>query len=1483
MDRKLLPYEHQLIDALDITKDEYLQFVAIQQEYADNKAGTILDVRNTGIDPFTVGIVLTVVGAIFSVGAALLAPKPNIPSAPKDQRRSREQRFAPTFGFNSTQELASYGDPVNLVYTNQNPYADVRVSGSLVWSAIENFGSTQFMQLLLVLGASQIQEIDYTRTAFGQTSMSDLSSQSVFIFGKSAGAEGVPKFSELISGFGSKEFFPARLKPSTETRPACLVAFNNGREKGFSQAYTPSTATSLGVFDVIPINVEVRSRDTEGKREESNISIEMPSEKFDNRKWTSNQGNFQENDKIQLFFEKAGEGGGDKQPQKAGEDMRRQMLETLDFGATYMLGTAKFKLITLSSATSIDQGVVTADFKCIKSGRTPSTDYGRKEPRTENRELRQQFEQAQAILSDPHKEEGETLTATKLKANVTYRIASLGQKNSQTDFTLIGALENKVDTFFTATGPGTGTGTAAFGVRKDPIVIKNDSAPVVSLAFKGQQTVEWEQTFNAEIELENEEIETVSYVVGDDSYKFSKAGSIAYTETLKDEFNDDKPVIKVRSIRRALRQQRKALRALKDAIYEGVYDGLDFTVVKADNAFIQRDRSNRIYYGADPDAKILEKQATFGVSKEDLVAFVNRGAKVNFVGYGKDIVDGPTSLGTMKPGQILFFTFLYIDRNGVFNYFNFNGLNFNPNGDDYDVFPNDEKLKDLRDKLASTKSSYSTNEENRSNLEKSNTTLKSSALQDAAAKRNVLNADTFIFLGEYDDKLKRLGDRETTRQARIDNRVKRNLEVMHDLAAKIIDRDIDYTEAVQDALPSGEFVDDPVGVKAVRQAMKAVIRDKEQALDNINDILSDWDEYAQSFDNTFFAKCLVKAEIASYDTLSACNAVKFSFKSRLFRRISGRQKKYGERKVKEYNLSDNGIKSRMVFFRMYYQEVGSKTASNLVSYVFALRRGSNADFYSQLTFYSQAAKKWQFTFEPVYDISAEYRARPFTKFAYIENTEQLRTLEIDGGKIVVSWHGRRVDFDKLRGYYPDETERGPIYTNEWDMFSVNSDTQIQFSSESGPEVALTAVTEQQLDSGMDKKYQNMTMMALGLFSGRGVQDLRSISALVTKGKLCRTVENPSDAPTKSSSYAPDIFIDTVLDKTNGVGHYLDVTSIDDQGLKLAKRFCKENNFPREAAGNPAFRLYMDGVIADLSSWREFWAEAAAFSLLELARKNGKDTLVPAVPVNSSGQAAESNGLPIAFNVSALFTAGNILEGSYKEEFLNYGAATEELIVSIIYRQYEASDVFSSKKSVQVCRKNVIKDNVPAVRETFDASQFVTQREQAIAFGKLLCNQRRHIRQGIEFKTFPSEALIEPGDFIYVDIGLRHWDKYSSGIVLDGGVLNAPLLDSLSAGTYSFLLYDNATGNVSAKSASVSVDGATGVRTASGLSGNTGQMFVMGQEKPKKRVYRVMEIEIDEEGEVAIKAIEYPVIENIPNDDSLRAKVADFRASKFDVS
>jgi hypothetical protein len=234
-----------------------------------------------------------------------------------------------------------------------------------------------------------------------------------------------------------------------------------------------------------------------------------------------------------------------------------------------------------------------------------------------------------------------------------------------------------------------------------------------------------------------------------------------------------------------------------------------------------------------------------------------------------------------------------------------------------------------------------------------------------------------------------------------------------------------------------------------------------------------------------------------------------------------------------------------------------------------------------------------------------------------------------------------------------------------------------------------------------------------------VQDLRAITAYVTQGKSSWIVNESTGARTysaDSTSYAPDIFADTVLDRANGIGKYAKSEGIDWNGLALAKRFCKNNGLGTQ--------LFMDGVIADIVSWRQFWVENAPFSLLEFARVGGRETLIPAIPTSATGVANRQ------VNISALFTIGNILEGSYKEEFIDYGDATQDIIATVIYRETETQDVFPRNASVQVKLADAVEDN--AIRQTFDASQFVTLREQAILFGKLVCNQRRHIRRGIEF-------------------------------------------------------------------------------------------------------------------------------------------------------
>jgi len=186
--RKLLPYEHQMIEALGITEEEYWQFYLARLNYKDEKVGTVFDVRNTGGE---IALVLTIVGTLAQVGAALLAPKPEVPEVPdqKMARRSRNQLFAPRYGFNSFQEVARYGEPVNLVYTNVDENQNgggLRVNTSLVWSAVQSFGTSQYIQMLGAIGAGDIESLAYGRTAFGQAALRDFPGQLYWLYAKNA-------------------------------------------------------------------------------------------------------------------------------------------------------------------------------------------------------------------------------------------------------------------------------------------------------------------------------------------------------------------------------------------------------------------------------------------------------------------------------------------------------------------------------------------------------------------------------------------------------------------------------------------------------------------------------------------------------------------------------------------------------------------------------------------------------------------------------------------------------------------------------------------------------------------------------------------------------------------------------------------------------------------------------------------------------------------------------------------------------------------------------------------------------------------------------------------------------------------------------------------------------------------------------------------------------------------------------------------------
>lgn len=1305
MARKLLPYEHELIKALRVTEEEYLDFLTAQIDYSLSQRQRIEVITSAPAVVAGVSLGLTVIGIIFQIVGALLATQP---PGPKDGRRQRQERFNPRYGFNSAQDLAQYGDPVNLVYcsTQDNELGGVRIATSLVWSAVESYGSSQFMQLLLVLGAAKIRELDPERFAFGQLSLKQVLPSKVWIYFDRSGNT---KYNDKVLGDGRD---PTRLEGTPKDDEVCKIIDGGKRKEGYSQAFSPSSMNVFGVFSPIPINVKLQERRSSGRFDIANLGIEIKGDSWK----TTNGSRWTEGDKFTLVFAKA-EKKKDKVAQEAAKDIRYQAASSLDPGSTYKLGTAKFRLESISDSTNLDKNEVEATFECIEAGRRPYTDYGEDEAWQYSEKDREDLENAESILEAPYEE------------NTSYGSQTLDRGTlSRTDLSRVFEYRDLSDEEYDAVQGGD------FKI----------SFAGIKYNFTGTKTVRWETDVQ---KRDSQDFKNGSFDV-------PRGGSIAYTKKKLEEFLADKPTVSTKKLRKSYESDLEDLRELRDKINSNDPDILKELNNKAKNNDFVKAIKKQIEELQDEKDDVIKSQ--FGFDKKE------------------------NNDGLLKA----------------------KGTDLTKNKDKK-VSKIEKEIEKLRDD-----------------------------------KQDIIDGD--------------VGQQKNAAISLI-----RNAESQFTLFGKSFSGGIKY---VKDRLAGldGERTTDTRGVTEVRAYFRALIAEKEEALKFVRYVTKNWESLSSEADNHFYTKCLLKSEEAVYQTVTSCDYVKFAIRCRIFRNVSGRSKTYGQKDAPDgFKASDNGYKSRIAFFKMKYKKTTEKEWS-LVPLIFAVRRGGDQDNFIALNFQSESADRWEFKIDSIGDVGAEIKESSYEKFAFIQNSGQRDRYVHRGNEF--RFVGDFVSISS--GLVPDQEERGPVMMNEWDLFFTRSDSQFQASFDNGPEFTITAVTEQQLGF-FDGKYKDMSMLALGVYSGLGMQDLRSITAFATEGKECYRIDETSGAyskGTRSSSYAPDIFADTVLDRDNGIGKYAKPEGVDWQSLALCKRFCKNNGLGAQ--------LFMDCSIAEPGPWREFWAEVAPYSLLEFARVNGRETLIPAVPVLQDGRATRE------IQLSALFNQGNILEGSYKEEFIDYGSEVQDLIATVIYRETEFKDVFPRNASVQVNLASGF-DEANAIRQTFDLSQFVTRREQAILFGKLLCNQRRWVKRGIEFKTVPTDSPVSPGAYIGVDIGFNTWDEMTTGIVLEGGVLNIPLGTSVPPGSsYSMLLYQSGSETVSLDN--VTIDSSL---VATAAAPYAGRLFILGKVANSKRIFRVSEVQMDEEGEVSVRATEYPCE---VSGSSLLSRIADFSSSAFKV-
>lgn len=389
---------------------------------------------------------------------------------------------------------------------------------------------------------------------------------------------------------------------------------------------------------------------------------------------------------------------------------------------------------------------------------------------------------------------------------------------------------------------------------------------------------------------------------------------------------------------------------------------------------------------------------------------------------------------------------------------------------------------------------------------------------------------------------------------------------------------------------------------------------------------------------------------------------------------------------------------------------------------------------------------------------------------------------------------------------------------------------IVHSCDRGPEHEVVYVNESVAENQL-VPYNGCAMVGFKLQSSNNFSSLDQLRCYIKGGVQ---VERLTDGGTGSSNLFTDLIWYLATNTDTGAGSVIDVSLIDRDQLAATGRYLRAN------------RLFFDDVIAEPTNLRTWLAGKAPSMLCFVAIKNGKLSVNPALPTNSSGVVAN-----VAPQISAMFTEGNIIEGSFQLEWLEL-EERKLFQAAVIYRTAPLNKL-PQQETVVVRYAVAGADALPI--EEFSLPH-ITSYEHAIKAAKYFLALRKHITHTISFQTLPYGLSLAPGDFIMVAVEQSPYSPANNGIVAaDGTVVSVTALDD---GDYDVYYWDRTQPEISEGTLTI----------AGGIAQNRrGTMFSVKNSMVSKQVYQVEALEVNEDGIVTIKASSFPV------DDQSRSLVA----------
>ena len=612
---------------------------------------------------------------------------------------------------------------------------------------------------------------------------------------------------------------------------------------------------------------------------------------------------------------------------------------------------------------------------------------------------------------------------------------------------------------------------------------------------------------------------------------------------------------------------------------------------------------------------------------------------------------------------------------------------------------------------------------------------------------------------------------------------------------------------------------------------------------------------------------ILRCAIASISTSRPCIAVEFGIRSRLGIRVSGicnfrdslsydecdkracldhKNDKVDRGATLKVDVHQSNTISapveRYSFFSILYRQAGSTGAFTRLNNAYGVRGATEQNIFNSIQLNMPSTQRWEFQIEPYsgWEVRNNSVGNLYVLDAHLTSRQSVSEV----GGITVSFLGEAVSSSSetfginvgrrkaskgTLGIVRSDLsyfDNGDIsYIDTWGKLAeAFVFEEVRSSAESGPEHEVAFINEI-CPNTTKPLYDDIALLGLNIMSSQEWQQFSQFSCYVTQGKVCRKLL--SNLSLGSSHLFPDVLLDLMTNERYGKGDLIKDSMIDLDSFKASAQWCSDRQY------------YFDGVVADRVNLRQWAADTAATHLLTFGEVDGKFFLKPAMPTGK---------VPI----KALFTAGNILEGSFQLQYLD-PEDRDPIRVSVRYREERASNDLANPGLFPVVREILVREGntlESAPVESLDMSDYATNRQHAIDAAKYFARVRRLATHTIRFSTTHEGVLahLAPSDYIRVGMDCTEYDEFNNGVVTAAGDLIST--QALNDGSYTVIAW-NGDGNRAPYETGLTVTD-RGTRAAP-----TGILFTIKKASTQVRTYQVEKITPNEDGTFSVEAVHAP--------------------------